>query len=136
MPELLQAAWTDWAFRMPTLRLLEAHAGHSGRTYAYEFTWPSPTQPKLGATHTIDMPFVNHDLARWIDAYEGPDDLLGPDPPKVLADVMHQAWIDFATHGDPGWSPYDSSRRTTMRFDAVSGPVDDLAGAERRLWPA
>ena len=39
----------------------------------------------------------------------------------------------IATHGDPGWAPYDD-RRTTMRFDVESEPIEDLAGAERELW--
>jgi len=37
----------------------------------------------------------------------------------------------------PHWAPYEPDRRTTMRFDSLVGPVDDLAGLARRLpWPA
>jgi para-nitrobenzyl esterase len=32
---------------------------------------------------------------------------------------MHQAWLAFATHGDPGRPDYDEAR-TAMRFDTSS----------------
>jgi hypothetical protein len=55
---------------------------------------------------------------------------------------MHGAWVARAREGDPNhdglppWRPYDATRRTTMRFDRISGPVDDLAGVSwRPAWP-
>ena len=134
--ELLYAAWTDWAFRIPTLRLAEARAATSGRTWVYELTWPSPTVPAVGSTHAIDLGFV-HDRLRDLSEASAPsgEDLYGPDAPQALADLIHATWVRFATDGDPGWAPYDLERRTTMRFDVDSGPVDDLAGSvERELW--
>jgi para-nitrobenzyl esterase len=128
--ELFQAAWTDWAFRVPTLRLLEAHIPHPGRTFAYEFAWPTPL-PRLGATHALECPFVKDNLA---DTAAALPELMGDDPPQVLADTMHRAWVSFATSGDPGWPQYDLDRRVTMRFDVNSAPVDDLAGGERKIW--
>ena len=60
----------------------------------------------------------------------------------ALAKAMHGAWVAFARSGDPNhdglppWRPYDATRRTTMRFDRICGPVDDLAGvAWRPAWP-
>ncbi|HZN15761.1 MAG TPA: carboxylesterase family protein [Acidimicrobiales bacterium] len=134
LPELLQAAWTDWAFRIPTLRVLEAHISQPGATYAYEFAWPSAAFPELGATHALELPFVNDRLATHIALTGAVGNHLGAVPPQALADVMHRAWVAFATSGDPGWPQYDAARRTTMRFDEISGPVDDLAGIERELW--
>ena len=134
LPELIQAAWTDWAFRIPTLRVLEAHAPYAGKTFAYEFTWPSGAFPELGATHALELPFVNNRLASYAAGVGPANDQLGDDPPQALADAMHRAWLDFATTGDPGWPAYDNATRTTMRFDTDSAPVDDLAGVERELW--
>ena len=135
---MFQAAWTDWAFRVPSLRLLEARnrAGGAGRSYAYEFTWPSPV-PGLGATHDLDHGFVFDHLPRVVAAFGdalGPLNPLGDSPPQSLADAMHGAFVRFATDGDPGWAPYDLERRVTMRFDEDSGPVDNLAGAELAMW--
>lgn len=132
--ELLMAAWTDWAFRIPTIRLLEAHAPQTGRTYAYEMTWPSP-QPHFGAVHALEIPFVTDALAAFTAGFGGSDlDPLGDSPPQALADAMHSTWVRFAETGDPGWPQYDSTTRATMRFDETSEVVDDLAGVERELW--
>jgi carboxylesterase type B len=133
-PELLQAAWTDWAFRVPTLRLLEAHSPHPGATYAYEFSWRSPSLPELGATHALELPFVFDALEAFVAAMPPEENPAGTEPPQELADTMHRAWLDFAAHGDPGWPRYDTIHRTTMRFDTLSEAVDDLAGPEREMW--
>jgi para-nitrobenzyl esterase len=60
----------------------------------------------------------------------------------ALARAMHGAWAAFARGGDPNhdglppWAPYEPRRRITMRFDRVSGPIDDLAGLGwRPAWP-
>lgn len=121
--ELVQAAWTDWAFRVPSVELLEAHRG---RRFAYEFTWPSPL-PQLGATHALEIPFVNDMLAPFGAAMPAGENPIGDDPPQHLADRMHKAWIDFATTGDPGWPAYAAERRAYMRFDDHSEVADDWA---------
>lgn len=141
-PELLMAAWTDWAFRMPAIEMLDAHAathtvphaGGRGRTYGYEFTWASPSMPLLGSAHALELPFVFDGLAPFVKSHPEHENPLGDSPPQGLADRMHRAWIDFATTGDPGWPTYDSGSRTAMQFDVTSGPVDDWAGSERELW--
>jgi para-nitrobenzyl esterase len=121
--ELVQAAWTDWAFRIPTLRLLDAHGG---RGYAYEFAWPSPL-PGFGATHALEIPFVNDMLAPFAAAMPPGENPLGDAPPQHLADLMHAAWIAFATTGDPGWPAYDPDRRAHMVFDTESAVREDWA---------
>ena len=137
-PELVQAAWTDWAFRIPTIRLAEAREtapAKDAATWLYEFTWGSPTMPAVGSVHALELPFAFDRVREMHERVGGDVDLLGPDAPQTLADAMHAAWVSFATSGDPGWAPYELDRRTTMRFDTESGPVDDLAGpVERQLW--
>jgi para-nitrobenzyl esterase len=130
-----QAAWTGWAFRGPTARLLDAHACRPGRTYGYEFTWPSPTLPHLGSAHALEIPFVNDALDAFRKAQPDGENPIGDDPPQQLAALMHRAWVDFAATGDPGWPTYDPERRTAMRFDLDSGPADGWAAVERSLWP-
>jgi para-nitrobenzyl esterase len=133
-PELLMAAWTDWAFRMPVIELLDAHAAGTGRTHAYEFTWPSPSMPFMRSAHALELPFVFDGLDTFVKAHPAHENPLGDDPPQDLADRMHKAWVDFATTGDPGWSGYRPDGRTAMQFDTTSGPVDDWAAPERDLW--
>ncbi len=111
------------------LRLADAHAKSGFTTYMYEFAWRSPQfNGLLGACHSLEIPFVFDTLGN------GTDPLLGPNPPQPLADIMHAAWVAFASRGDPGWPKYELSRRATMRFDTTSAIVDDPGSAERALW--
>ena len=130
--DLLAAIQTDWYWRIPAIRLADAHAKHTAATYMYEFAWRSPQfDGLLGACHALEIAFVFDTLARGTPML-GP--LLGTDPPQQLADTMHAAWVAFATDGDCGWPKYDLSRRATMRFDTTSEVVNDPRSAERALW--
>jgi para-nitrobenzyl esterase len=125
--ETLAAVLTDWFFRIPAIRLAEAHGGTS---YLYEFAWRSPLfDGRLGACHALEIGFVFDTL----DA-EGGDRLYGPSAPPALATTMHQAWVDFATTGRPGWDAYDLETRPTMVFDVDSAVEGDPAGAQRTVW--
>jgi para-nitrobenzyl esterase len=127
--DLLAAIQTAGWFRIPAIRLADAHAKSPSATYMYEFAWRSPQfNGRLGACHALEIPFVFDTLGH------GTEPLLGSDPPQLLADTMHAAWVAFATHGDGGWPRYELSRRATMRFDITSEIVDDPRSAERALW--
>jgi para-nitrobenzyl esterase len=99
--QALTLVMNDLVFHGPARRLAEAHAGTgTGRTYAYDFAWRSPAfGGRLGACHGVELPFVFSTLA----AADGPNALLGDDPPQALADRMRDAWVAFACSGDPGW---------------------------------
>jgi para-nitrobenzyl esterase len=128
---LVEAAWTDWSYRIPTIRLLEAW---QGPRWAYEFRWESPRLPAgLGAFHGLEQPFVRDRLAAFT-ATEAGRGVLGEHPPQELADAMHRAWVRFAVEGDPGWDRYEPGGRRTMVFDARSEPVDDPQQLERIAW--
>ncbi|MEW2291157.1 carboxylesterase family protein [Streptomyces sp. NPDC006743] len=135
--ELRSAVMGDALFGAGSWALAGAHAAHPGSvTYAYEFAWRSQAlDGQLGATHAVELPFV-FDLAH-LPLLHGPAALLGPgEPPAGLAARMHAAWIRFARTGDPGWDPYDTRRRATMRIGAEWTQVDDPRGRERRAWQA
>lgn len=127
--DLLAAVQTDWCWRIPAIRLADAHAKGPAATYMYEFAWRSAQfAGRLGACHALEIPFV-------FDTLDHATDLLwGADPPQRLADTMHAAWVAFATTGDCGWPKYDLRRRATMRFDTTSEVVDDPRSTERALW--
>jgi para-nitrobenzyl esterase len=129
--DLLAALITDWFFRIPAIRLGEAHAKNGGSTHMYEFAWRSPLfDGRFGSAHAVEIGFVFDNLG-----LTGGMSLAGSEPPQVLADVMHRAWVAFAASGEPGWSPYDARERTVMRFDGVGGTVVmDPAAEERRVW--
>ncbi|CAL9571571.1 carboxylesterase/lipase family protein [Streptomyces sp. enrichment culture] len=135
--ELRSAIMTDALFGAGSRALADAHAAHPrSATHVYEFAWRSPAlDGALGAAHTVELPFV-FDLAD-LPGLNGPAALLGPGtPPADLAGRVHEAWIRFARTGDPGWDPYDTDRRATMRIAAEWTQVDDPRGRERRAWQA
>ncbi|MEU1899560.1 carboxylesterase family protein [Nocardiopsis dassonvillei] len=135
--ELRSAVMGDALFGAGSWALASAHASHPGSaTFAYEFAWRSDAlDGELGAAHAVELPFV-FDLAH-LPGLRGPGGLLGrEEPPADLAARVHQTWIRFAGTGDPGWTPYDDERRTTMRIDTEWTQVDDPRSAERRAWTA
>ena len=83
---------------------------------------------RLGAAHSVEMPFVFDTLGNETGH------ILGTDPPQSLADLMHGAWVAFAQTGDPGWPAYDLRRRSTMHFDLVPRLVEDPMAVARELW--
>ncbi|MFJ2219171.1 carboxylesterase/lipase family protein [Streptomyces anulatus] len=126
--EILGAMATDRTLRAPLCRFAHARTGRPGRTYVYEFAWSSPVR-RLGACHALELAFV-------FDTLDTADSrlLTGEAAPRALARAMHSAWIAFATHGDPGWEPWNDAR-PVMTFDAdgtrvVHAPRDE----ELRLW--
>jgi para-nitrobenzyl esterase len=130
--ELLSAILGDWYFRIPALRVAEAHTQNATSptaTYMYEFAWRSlQFEGRFGAAHGLEIPFVFDTLPH------GTDPLLGADPPPQLANAMHSAWVAFATNGKVEWPQYDLTRRATMRFATTSEVVDNPRGAVRILW--
>ncbi|CAL9640080.1 carboxylesterase family protein [Streptomyces sp. Tu 3180] len=133
--ELRSAIMGDALFGAGSWALAGAHAAHArSATYAYEFAWRSQAlDGELGAAHAVELPFV-FDLSR-LPRLHGRAALLGPEePPADLAARMHATWIRFARTGDPGWDPYDTERRPTMRIDAEWTQVDDPRSQERQAW--
>ena len=132
----VEAAWTDWGFRMPTLRLVETRVATAPAvpTWVYEFRWESPGLPAgLGAFHALDVPFTRDELAT-LRTVAGSEAWLGDEQPAALAATMHAAWVRFARTGDPGWPAYDLASRKTMVFDTTSAVVPDAAAPERQAW--
>ncbi len=128
--DLCTAVITDWFFRIPALRLAEAGVAREQATYMYEFAWPTPQLAgRLGSCHGLELAFVFDNLHQ--SENQG---LVGPAGPQEIATAMHQAWIAFATSGNPGWPAYDLAQRPTMIFDTHSQVVNDPHALERVLW--
>ncbi|MGN6486793.1 MAG: carboxylesterase/lipase family protein [Devosia sp.] len=128
--DIFAAVMTDWYWRVPALRLADAHAAAAAaNTFMYEFGWRSPAfAGRLGACHAIEIPFAFDTLA------EAASPLLGASPPQPLADRMHAAWVTFARSGNPGWPGYDAQQQATMRFNEQSGVVDAPMAWQRTIW--
>ncbi|MGY1711617.1 carboxylesterase/lipase family protein [Geodermatophilus sp. SYSU D00758] len=128
--DLLVRVATDWFFRIPAVRLAEARAEGRGRTFVYEFAWPSPQLGgRLGACHALEIAFAFDTLGA-----EGVEPMAGPAAPQDLADAMHAAWVAFVRDGDPGWPPYDTAQRPVQVFGLPGGVVADPRPQQRELW--
>jgi para-nitrobenzyl esterase len=134
------ALLTDRMFRIPTYRVAEARAtGGAAPTHLYEFGWRSPVTPnnlqvKIGACHSVDLPFA------W-DTLALPDSqkFTGPNPPQALATALHQAWADFAKTGQASWAAYDTTKRPVMSYAhnnnaTTNQVVEDPRKSEREWW--
>ncbi|MHB8463350.1 MAG: carboxylesterase/lipase family protein [Acidimicrobiales bacterium] len=138
--DLISAFMTDRLFRLPAIRLADAHSSADvkadGRTYFYRVSWRSPAlDGRMGAGHAVDLPYV------W-DTLDDPAclRLTGRNPPTELAMQMHRAWISFVSAGVPGhsglpgWPLYSPADRLVMDFGDQPEVLADPEGAERALW--
>lgn len=127
--EIAIALNTDYLFRIPTIRLAEARCSTGALTWMYRFDWES-RQPRLKATHALEIPFVFNNLGKpGVDAFIGKGEV-----PQPLADEMHTAWTRFVRDGDPGWAPYELHRRVNMGFSETSELIDDPDEQRRQAW--
>ena len=62
------------------------------------------------------------------------------DPPAVLAETVHGAWVSFIKSGDPNyvglptWPRWNSKTRPTMQLDVESSVISDPDSDEVVLW--
>jgi para-nitrobenzyl esterase len=131
--ELYELVHSDWLFRMPSLRLAQAHHPH-GPTHLYELTWNAPGMggETLGACHGLGLPLTFGNLTAGAAAF-----LIGhPPPPEAagLATRVRNAWTAFAATGDPGWPAYDPRERHTWIIDTEPAVRPYPEETSRRLW--
>jgi para-nitrobenzyl esterase len=128
--DIALALQTHIQFRIPAVRLLEAHSHNNNPAYSYLFTWRSP-QAELGACHALEVGFV---FGVLVPGFNG----IGARADK-LAQQMQDAWIAFARNGNPGceslgvWPQYGPQRQTMILGEdchVETAPLD----AERRAW--
>ncbi|MGH9770284.1 MAG: carboxylesterase/lipase family protein [Candidatus Acidiferrales bacterium] len=100
--------------------------------YMYYFDWRSPVrQGKLGAFHTVEIPFVFENVDRGKSMIGSGQDRY------ALSDRMSGAWAAFARSGNPNhaglphWSAFKIDERATMFFDDNCRVVNDPRRLER-----
>ena len=131
--EIWQAALTDHHFRVPADRLAEANAARGNPSYSYLFDWKSPPQVGLGAYHGFEIMFMSGIYRLFPDqAGNGP-------AADALANTMMDAWVAFATNGDPStpsvhWPRFETGTRPIMVLGEKCYPTANHREAERRAW--
>src|SRR5450631_3381457 len=133
LEKLYELLHSDWLFRMPSLRLAEAHHAH-GRTHLYELAWNAPGMggETLGACHGLGLPLTFGNLTAGAAAF-----LIGEPPPPEAAGLttrVRAAWTAFAATGDPGWPAYDLSERLTWIIDTEPTVRPYPEETSRRRW--
>lgn len=135
--DIADAIITDFMFRIPTIRFLEAQFKHQKNTYNYLFTWESPGMDgQLGACHALELPFVFNTLN-----LEGMENFSGQGPEaELLSQKIMDAWIAFARTGNPNheglpeWQTYDIEKRATMCLGKHCKQVNAAYDKEREAW--
>ncbi len=130
--ELLIAIQSDRIFRMPAIKLAEAHCRRQQPTYMYLFDWVSPLMNGvLGACHALELGFVFGTLDSNFTG-SGED-------ARALSRRIQDSWVSFARQGSIScegigkWEPYDEWRKTMVlgkQCTLVEAPYDD----DRRAW--
>ncbi|MEU6014563.1 carboxylesterase family protein [Streptomyces sp. NPDC047515] len=131
--ELLESVYSDALFRMPSLRLAEANTTAGGTSFLFELRLASPALGGvLGACHSLDVPLAFGTL----DSPSGRGLVGDPPTPEVFAvsRELQQAWVRFATTGDPGWAAFRPDRPLTRVLDAESKTLPYPEELSRRIW--
>ncbi len=130
--DLFTAIQSDRIFRIPAIRLTEAHRSRSRRSYMYLFDWVSPLRDgALGSCHALELGFVFGTLD---DNFTGTSE-----EARTLSEKMQDAWTSFARSGDPTcpglgeWKTY-GERRETMILGKDCRLVEAPYDEERRAW--
>jgi len=135
--DIIDAIITDFMFRIPTIRFLEAQFKHQKNTFNYLFTWESPGMDgQLGSCHALEIGFVFNTLN-----LPGMDEFTGQGPEaELLSQKIMDAWIAFARTGNPNnkglpeWKPYDIEERATMTLGKECKQVNAAYDKEREAW--
>ena len=122
-PALLGAVLSD-RMRVSAIGLAEREA--AAPTFMYLFAFACPLDPRVGAFHGLEVPFVFDCTDRSPMTGQGDD-------ARAVAAAMSDAWVRFAATGDPGWPAYDPMARATMVFDVEPHVELDPGATERRV---
>jgi para-nitrobenzyl esterase len=130
---------SDKTFRSPSIAIAERKAAlGKAPAYMYLWSWETPVlDGKFGAPHTIEIPFVFHDVDNKTNSDTGDSKVR-----YALQDQAAGAWVAFARTGNPNhkglpnWPAYDAEKRATMVFDVPCKVVDDPGKNERMALSA
>lgn len=134
--ELVEVVFSDWLFRMATLRLSQLHQAAGGRSFVYEVGLPAPAENgAFGACHGFDVPltfgnFGDERSSRTLGLSEPSAEVL------EVSQQMRTAWTSFARTGDPGWSAFRAEDQNARIFDVNTTETDGIEATSEALWRA
>lgn len=123
---------TDTFFWRCALQFASEQGKHAP-VWMYRFDWTQPSHPLFcDAIHAGEIAFVFHTVrVLQIGGVVMDEETL------KLAERMQDAWIAFATTGQPStselpWPQYEEGHRSTMVFDRECSVVDDPDAEKRK----
>ncbi|MFN3713068.1 MAG: carboxylesterase/lipase family protein [Alcanivoracaceae bacterium] len=117
--DLVSALETDRTFRIPTLRLLDAHGRAGGLGWGFRFSHEIEAfGVPLGACHVVDVPLV----FGLTDTPAGQLFTGGGPVAAALSEQVMAAWGRFAHEGVAAWQPWVQGRMAR-----TFGPGPELA---------
>ncbi|MHA1729220.1 MAG: carboxylesterase/lipase family protein [Promethearchaeota archaeon] len=132
--DISDAFRTDYSFRIPEVRLLEAQFPHQKNIYSYLFTWE--INDRLRSCHALEIYFVLNTLIPQESEFIPQKTV----ETQELSERMMDCWINFARSGNPNhngipdWKPYDLDKRTTLLFDKEIKMAEDPLREQRLAW--
>ncbi|MDQ1002995.1 para-nitrobenzyl esterase [Neobacillus niacini] len=135
--ELYNKLLTMSIFTYPAQKLTELQVKQGAPVWMYRFDWETPVfGGALKSTHALEIPFVFNTLNT-----PNTENFTGSSPERqLLANQMHQAWINFARRSNPNtenlpeWPMYNLNERSTMIFNLESTVENDPNRQERITW--
>lgn len=123
----------DRMFRIPSLRIAEAHSEHTQNIYVFQFNWD---KGGFGACHASDIPLVFGCTENPAGQY-----LCGTDPGAAKLSIKVQnCWIAFARSSNPStdgvgkWHPFEDESRHVMCFDENTALLSNPFDVAAELW--
>ena len=130
--DIFVAIQSDRIFRIPAIKLIEAHTHRKQPGYMYLFDWVSPLKEgALGSCHALELGFVFGTLD---DNFTGTTE-----EARALSEKMQDAWTAFARNGDPSCPSLGDwrtcgERRETMILGKDCRLVEAPYDEERKAW--
>ncbi|MBA54168.1 MAG: carboxylesterase [Pseudomonadales bacterium] len=133
LADIYSAFEGDRMFRIPTLRIAEAHSEHNRNAFVFQFNWD---KGGFGACHASDIPLIFGCTDNPAGQF-----LCGTDPGAAkLSTIVQNCWIAFARSSDPStdgvgkWHAFDDENRHVMCFGENSQLHPDPFADSAPLW--
>ncbi|PKM22570.1 MAG: carboxylesterase [Gammaproteobacteria bacterium HGW-Gammaproteobacteria-14] len=128
--DTVSALETDRTFRVPTVRLLDAHAAAGGAAWGFRFAHEVEAfGMPLGACHVSDVPMV----FGLTDTPAGQIFTGGGAVAAALSEQVMNAWGGFAQHGEPGW-PLWREQRQARTFGPGESMTSLMSAPRETFW--
>lgn len=118
----LNNPFRDGFFGWAAEKYIRAYSQLSSKAYLYFFDHQWPSQKKLPAFHSAELPFVFNNVKHKAKYAKNMPSLVPDNKDLSLAEMMSDYWVNFAKNGSPDaeglpeWEHYSSNKTCYMHF--------------------